>query len=160
MDWQYIPTESSSWSKRSRHGINSRCIGAKWVLRSQIGRNKVSMESTANGLAVHTHWGVILVEARSVWNQQPMEWGNVQASERSNWSTRGQYGMNRPWNVITYGLRVETRSVWNEQLMESGNVPSERRNSSKRGRYGMNSQWNVITHRLSIQIGRSEVSME
>ena len=61
--------------------------------------------------------------ARSVWNEQPMEWGNVRP-ESSHWSKRGQYAINRKWNGSTYQLRVQIGRVWASS------------NCSKPGQYG------------------------
>ena len=68
-------------------------------------RREISNEGVAHKLAVRTHWEFELVKARSVSNQQHMEW-HYEHTESSKWSKRGQYHISSGWNGITHILRV------------------------------------------------------
>ena len=111
MEWQYIHTKSSNWSKRGpEYGMNSRwnvityglrvetrsvwnespCTLITHKLRVQISRNDVSTESTARGMWLRTSWEFKLVEMMSVSNEHLMEWHYI-PTESSKWPEPRQY---------------------------------------------------------------------
>ena len=186
MEWHYAHPESLNWSKRGQYHISSGWDGITHILRVQIGQSEVSITLAADGLALQTCWEFEVVKARSVSNQEQMEWYCAPA-ESSNWSKRGQYRISSRWNSITHILRVQigqstvsitlavdeialrtswefklvkARSVSNQQRMEWHYGPTESSNWSKRGQSQISGGWNGIAHRLRVQIGQSEVSIK
>ena len=108
MEWYCAPSERSNWSKRGQYQISSGWNGITHILRVQFGQSEVSIKSAADGMVLRTGWEFKLVKARSVSNQQHMEW-YCAPSERSNWSKRGQYHISSTGNGITHTLRVHIR---------------------------------------------------
>ena len=103
MEWHYAQPESS---KRGQSQISSRWIGITNILRVRSGQSEVSITLAADGLALRTCWEFEVVKARSVSNQEQMEWYCAPA-ESSNWSKRGQYRISSGWNGITHNLRIQ-----------------------------------------------------
>ena len=90
MEWDYAPAESSIWSKRGQYRICSTWNGTTHWLRVQFGRNEVSIEFAAHGIALRTSSEFNLVKTRSVSNSQHMEW-HYALADSPNWSKPDQY---------------------------------------------------------------------